>query len=37
MTNCIQKKQTQTDISGKNKRDQKQQYNTNDAQFRLFT
>ena len=33
----IHKNQRQTDISGENQHDQRQQYKTNDAQFRLFT
>lgn len=33
----INKNSSQTDISGENQRDQRQQHNTGDAQFRLFT
>ena len=33
----IHKNQSQSDISGEKQRDQGQQYETNDAQFRLFS
>ena len=33
----IHKNQSQTDISDENQHNQRQQYKTNDAQFRLFT
>ena len=37
MTGRIHKNQSQTDIYGENQYDQGQQYETNDAQFRLFS